>query len=61
MKKIETSNTELLQVLTDHGINIICDNNMQMTISDEDASKINDIVSSFAPAAFHDYVLTTLD
>ena len=44
MKKIETSNRELLQVLTDNGINIICDNDMQMTISDEDASKIDDIV-----------------
>ena len=60
MKKIETSNRELLQVLTDNGINIICDNDMQMTISDEDASKIDDIVSRFAPAATYDYVLTDI-
>lgn len=60
MKKIETSNTELLQVLTDNGISIICDNDMQMTISDEDASKIDDIVSRFAPAATYDYVLTDI-
>ena len=60
MKKIETSNRELLQVLTDNGISIICDNDMQMTISDEDASKIDDIVSRFAPAATYDYVLTDI-
>ena len=44
MKRIETSNKELLQVLTDNGISVICNNDMQMAISDEDASKIDNIV-----------------
>ena len=60
MKRIETSNRELLQVLTDNGISIICNNDMQMIVSDEDASKIDNIVSRLAPAATYDYVLTDI-
>lgn len=57
MKKIETSNSELLEVLVSNGIEIVCNENMEMVISDEDAEKIQKIVNLYAPAASDDYVI----
>lgn len=57
MKQIITSNNELLEVLVDNGINIICDDQMRMTISDEDAVRLDKVVEEFAPAAFCDYTI----
>lgn len=57
MKTIYTDNTALLEVLTENGINIICNDQMEMTISDEDASRITEIVEKFAPAAVNDYTI----
>lgn len=57
MKQIITDNTELLEVLTDNGINIICNDEMQMMVTDTDAALINAIVAEKAPAAFADYVI----
>ena len=57
MKQIVTDNTELLEVLEANGINIICNDEMQMMITDTDAARIDAIVTEKAPAAFADYVI----
>ena len=57
MKEIITDNTELLEVLPANGINIICNAEMQMMITDADAIRIDAIVTEKAPAAFADYVI----
>lgn len=57
MKTIFTSNQELLEVLYEHGINIIFDENMNMVMDDEDAERIDSIVQEFAPAALCDYCI----
>ena len=57
MKQIITDNAELLEVLTANGINIICNDNMEMMITDTDATRIDAIVAEKAPAAFADYVI----
>ena len=57
MKQIITDNTELLEVLTANGINIICSDDMRMMVTDTDAARIDAIVSEKAPAAFADYVI----
>lgn len=57
MKQIVTDNTEILEVLVSNGINIICDDNMQMMVTDTDAARIDAIVIEKAPAAFADYVI----
>ena len=57
MKEIITDNAELLEVLTANGINIICNDEMQMMITDTDATRIDAIVIEKAPAAFADYVI----
>lgn len=57
MKHLITSNNELLEVLVENGINIICDDQMRMTISDEDVERVAMVVEKFAPAAFCDYTI----
>ena len=57
MKEIITDNTELLEVLTSNGINIVCSDDMEMMITDADAIRIDAIVAEKAPAAFADYVI----
>lgn len=57
MKRIITNNSELLEVLANNGIKIVCNENMEMVISDEDADKVQGIVSIYAPAASNDYVI----
>ena len=57
MKTIYTENSELIEVLAANGINIICNDQMEMVISDIDAIRIDGIVSKCAPAAFADYVV----
>ena len=57
MKQIITDNTELLEVLEANGINIICNDEMQMMITNADAARIDAIVTEKAPAAFADYVI----
>ena len=56
MKQIVTDNTELLEVLEANGINIIC-NDMEMMVTDADATRIDAIIAEKAPAAFADYVI----
>ena len=57
MKQIITDNAELLEVLEANGINIICNDNMEMMITDTDAIRIDAIIAEKAPAAFADYVI----
>ena len=57
MKTIYTENSELLEVLSANGINIICNDQMEMVVSDIDAIRIDEIVAEYAPAAFADYVV----
>lgn len=57
MKQIFTDNSELLEVLVSNGINIICDDQMRMTLSDEDAEKVEKVIEEFAPAAAFDYAI----
>ena len=57
MKQIITDNTELLEVLEANGINIICNDEMQMMVTDTDATRIDAIVAEKAPAAFADYIV----
>ena len=57
MKQILTDNTELLEVLTANGINIICSDDMKMMVTDTDAMRIDAIIAEKAPAAFADYVI----
>ena len=57
MKQIVTDNAELLEVLEADGISIICNDNMQMMITDSDATRIDAIVAEKAPAAFADYTI----
>ena len=57
MKRIITDNQELLEVLIENGINITCDENMNMVLTDEDAERLDSVVEEFAPAAACDYVI----
>ena len=57
MKTIYTDNRELIEVLVANGINITCNSQMEISVSDEDATKIDAIVARYAPAAFSDYVV----
>lgn len=57
MKQIFTDNNELLEVLVENGIDIICDDQMRMTISDEDAERLDKVVEELAPAAYCDYTV----
>ena len=57
MKTIYTDNRELIEVLVANGINITCNSQMEMSVSDQDATKIDAIVARYAPAAFSDYVV----
>ena len=57
MKTIYTDNSKLIEVLVANGINITCNSQMEMAVSNEDATKIDAIVARYAPAAFSDYVV----
>ena len=57
MKTIYTDNSKLIEALVANGINITCNKQMEMAVSDEDAIKIDAIVARYAPAAFGDYVV----
>lgn len=54
MKTLECDNCRLLQLLEDDGVNIICDENMNMKISDEDIVLMQEIVRGFATVVEYD-------
>lgn len=55
MKKIITSNPTLLDILSENGIILICNTNMDIVISDEDAKKLDSIVKECASSLTFDY------
>ena len=57
MKTIYTDNSKLLEILVANGINITCNDKMEMVVSDTNAIKIDAIVAKYAPAAFSDYMV----
>ena len=57
MMKLYTDNNALLDVLYEHGINVACNDDMEIIVSDDDASKIGDIVDRYAPWAAYDYTI----
>lgn len=61
MKKLNCDNYELLQLLIDNGFAIVCDENMDKIIDDNDADHIDEFVRSNAPAAINDYGIEDLD
>lgn len=61
MKQIFTSNQALLEVLAENGISIICDDNMRMTLTDEDAGRVEEIVKEKVPAATMDYYVEDIE
>ena len=44
MKTLYCENSELLEILENNGIEMICNENMEIVISDEDAMRIATIV-----------------
>ena len=52
-----TDNPELLEVLQEQGISVMCAEDMAMEISEEDAERIESVILEYAPAAIHDYVI----
>ena len=57
MKTLYCENSELLEILENNGIEMICNENMEIVISDEDAMRIATIVEDFAPFASGDYAI----
>ena len=55
MKTIWINNDALKEVLVENGIELICNENMQIQVSEEDAERIPTIVEEYAPAACDDY------
>ena len=55
MKKFWSNNEALIELLVEHGINLICNENMENEVSDEDAEHIWEFVERLAPAAAYDY------
>ena len=55
MKTIWFNNEALKEVLAEQGIEMMCDEKMNIVISDEDAERIPALVEEFAPAAAGDY------
>lgn len=55
MKKYYSSNEELNEILVNNGIELNCNEDMEIVISDEDAARIPEIVREQAEAAINDY------
>lgn len=55
MKKYYSSNEELNEILVNNGIELTCNDDMEIIISDEDAERIPAIVREQAEAAINDY------
>ena len=55
MKKFWSDNEALIELLIEHEINLIFNENLDIVVSDEDAARIPAIVAEYAPAAEYDY------
>lgn len=56
MKKLTIHNTMLLEELSEH-VSIICDENMNMVLTDDDAEKLEHLIETEYPCAMLDYYL----
>ena len=61
MKTLYCKNSELLEILENNGIEMICNENMQIEISDKKKKKIDSIVNELAPAASGDYAIEDIE
>lgn len=59
MKKFYSDNEGLKEILVNEGINLMCNDDMEIEISDNDARRIRKIVEEKAPEAIDDYVIET--
>lgn len=57
MKKYYSNNEELNEILVNNGIDLICNDDMEVMVNDMDAERIEAIVNEQAPAAIDDYTL----
>lgn len=57
MRIFHCDNPDLMQLLIDNGFIIICNENMQKVIEDDDAQLIYDFVRDNAPAAINDFCI----
>lgn len=55
MKKIWFNNPALADLLADNGINLICNENMEIVITEEDAERIPNIIEELALYAKEDF------
>ena len=55
MKTLHTDNKALLELLSEQGVSLVCDERMEIIVTDEDAERIPSIVAELAPAASGDY------
>lgn len=55
MKKIWFNNPKLAELLTENGINLLVNENMEVILSDDDANRIENLIKQIAPAAILDY------
>lgn len=57
MKTIITDNHELLEILAQQGFSLICNPEMQVTITDEEAERLPSVIAEIALAAAYDYTI----
>lgn len=60
MKRFYTENQALMELLSEQGVSLVCDERMEIVVTDEDAERIRSIVAEFAPAAEGDYYFEEL-
>lgn len=61
MKKYSSENQALNELLVQNGINLVCNNNMEIIICDEDAERIEKIIKEKAPAAIEDFTIEDIN
>lgn len=61
MKKLETNNNDLLEIIEENGIKTVCGDRMDILISDADAERIAIIVAEKASAAPMDYSIEEIE
>jgi hypothetical protein len=60
MKKFFSANDALVELLNEQ-IEMTCNADMEIIVSDEDAERIAEIVATLAPAAINDYTIEDVE
>lgn len=60
MKKFFSANDALVELLNEQ-IEMTCNADMEIIVSDEDAERIAEIVATLAPAAINDYTIVDVE